>query len=100
MKLILSCSLCLNIFILVFQVNWLRAKARVDRWREEQTLVKHEMQWTILWFQNQANLWSERSKREDGNLPLGHKSYAAKQEKLWNAFQRKALERFSLYLPS
>ena len=83
---------------LVYRVNWLRAKARVDRWLEEVTLVKHEMQWTILWFQHQANLWTEHSKREDVDLPMGHKAYAVKQNKLWTAFEKKALERFSLYL--
>jgi hypothetical protein len=67
---------------------------------EEETLVKNEMQWTILWFQNQVNLWSERSKREDITLTQGHKSYAIKQQKLWNAFKRKATERFSLHFPS
>jgi hypothetical protein len=61
--------------------------------------VKHEMQWTILWFQNQVNIWTERSKQEDTFLPPGHKSYAIKQQKLWNEFQRKATERFTLYLP-
>ena len=57
---------------LVYRVNWLRAKARVDQWQEELILVKHEMQWTILWFQYQANLWRERSEREDVILPIGH----------------------------
>ena len=87
-----------DFFCLVYRVNWLTAKARVDRWQEEQILVKHEMQWTILWFQNQANIWMERSEREDGFLPIGHKAYAAKQQKLWSAFQRKSLEQFSTYI--
>jgi hypothetical protein len=55
------------------------------------------MGWTILWFKNQADVWSERSKREDENLPLGHKLYAIKQMKLWNSFQKNASERFGLY---
>ena len=84
---------------LVYRVNWLRAKARVDRWLEELMLVKHEMKWTIQWFQHQADLWRERSEREDGILPIGHKSYAKKQQKLWNAFKRKSSEKFALYLP-
>jgi hypothetical protein len=58
------------------------------------------MEWTILWFQYQANLWSERSEREDENLPFGHKPYAIKQQKLWNAFQSKASEAFGLYTTS
>ena len=82
----------------VYQVNWLQAKAHVDQWQEELMLVKHEMQWTILWFQYQANLWKERSERVDGILPMGHKSYAKKQQKLWKAFERKSSERFALYL--
>ena len=57
---------------LVYRVNWLRAKACVDQWQEEQILLKHEMQWTTLWFQNQANLWRERSESVDGILPIGH----------------------------
>ena len=79
-------------------MNWLQAKAHADCWLEEHTLVKHEMQWTILWFQYQANLWGEDAKMEDANLPIGHKAYAAKQSKLWNVFQKKASERFTLYM--
>lgn len=88
----------LKCFSLVFRVNWLRAKARVDRWVEEEQLVKHEMEWTTIWFRNQAELWKERSERNDPNLPPGHKSYAAKQHKLWSAFQSKSSERFKLYV--
>jgi hypothetical protein len=84
---------------LVYRVNWLRAKARVDRWQEELILVKHEMRWTILWFQYQANLWRERSERVDDLLPTGHTSYAKKQQKLWKAFEQKSSERFALYVP-
>jgi hypothetical protein len=70
----------------------------VDRWIEEETLVKHEMQWTKAWFKKQAELWRERLERGDEELPQGHKSYAAKQVKLWNVFLGKASERFDLYL--
>ena len=87
-------------FSSVFRVNWLRAKARVDRWVEEEQLVKHEMEWTILWFRHQSELWRERSHRNDVALPPGHKSYAAKQEKLWKAFERKSAERFQLHVQS
>ena len=83
--------------LLVYRVNWLRAKARVDQWQEELVLVKHEMR---LWLKNQAKLWGERLKRENSFLPNGHKAYATKQQKLWNAFQRKASENLLLYLQS
>lgn len=91
--------MCLfKLIYLVYRVNWLRAKSRVDRWNEELLLVKHEMEWTTLWFQHQANKWSEHSKRNDNDLPKGHKAYASKQQKLWSAFYKKASERFALYL--
>jgi hypothetical protein len=83
---------------LVYRVNWLRAKARVDRWNEELTLVKQEMKWTILWFRNQANLWMKRLEKEESNLPIGHKAYAIKQKKIWNEFEKKASEVFALYM--
>lgn len=85
---------------LVYRVNWLKAKARVDRWEEEFILVKNEMQWTILWFRHHANLWKERSERNDGNLPMGHKAYAVKQQKLYNAFAEKSFDKFSMYISS
>jgi hypothetical protein len=91
--------LCLILIYLVYRVNWLRAKARVDRWMEEETLVKYEMDWTVQWFQNQADMWRKRSNREDGSLPPGHKSYGVKQEKLWKAFLQKASQRFGLHVP-
>ena len=84
--------------LLVYRVNWLRAKARFDRWVEEETLVKHEMRWTTIWFQKQVDLWVKRSKSEDPSLPIGHKSYAIKQEKLWKAFLMKASGNFSLHI--
>jgi hypothetical protein len=84
---------------IVYRVNWLRAKSRVDRWREELILVENEMQWTLLWFENQANIWRERAEREDSILPVGHKAYAKKQQKLWKTFQRKSSDKFAMYLP-
>ena len=85
---------------LVYRVNWLRAKARVDRWHEELMLVKHEMHWTTLWFQHQAEVWSEHSKSEHSDLPVGHKAYAAKQQKLWSTFHQRSSEKFVIYIPS
>jgi hypothetical protein len=39
-----------GITYLVYCINWVRAKACVDQWEEEQILVKNEMEWTMLWF--------------------------------------------------
>jgi hypothetical protein len=70
----------------------------VDRWQEEVTLVRHEMHWTTLWFQKQIKTWTDYSIRGEDYLPIGHKAYAVKQQKLWTLFHRKALEKFALYI--
>ena len=68
----------------------------MDRWLEEEILVKHEMKWMTLWFKNQADFWRERSKRQDIDLPAGHRAYAEKQNRLWNEFHRKACKKFGM----
>ncbi|GBE89913.1 hypothetical protein SCP_1702390 [Sparassis crispa] len=37
-----------------YRVNWLRARARYERWREERVLVHSEMAWTIATFKRNA----------------------------------------------
>ena len=46
---------------LVYRVNWLRAKCRKDRWAEELTLVKSEMEWTKLFYARRAAVWENRA---------------------------------------
>ncbi|KAK7688137.1 hypothetical protein QCA50_008507 [Cerrena zonata] len=41
----------------LYHVNWLRAKARCDRWAEELTLTRAEMQWTQLFHWHRRDLW-------------------------------------------
>ena len=89
---------CINSFIQFIMLIGFEPRLTSIDGLKNKTLVKHEMGWTILWFQNQANLLSERSKTVDGSLPLGHKSYAIKQQKLWNSFEKKASEIFGIYL--
>ncbi|KAI6102590.1 hypothetical protein EDD16DRAFT_1494750, partial [Pisolithus croceorrhizus] len=43
----------------VYRINWLKARARRDRWKEEVSLVMHEMLWTRLWFEYHKNMWSK-----------------------------------------
>ena len=76
--------------MLVYRVNWLRSKARVDRWTEEFVTVSHEMTWTVLWFENQIATWSRRAKRSE----KGHKAYAEKQVAMWKMFKGEAKRGF------
>jgi hypothetical protein len=72
---------------LVYRVNWLRAKARHDRWMEELKIVKNEMKWTILWFENQSREWNDRLKGS-AKEQSGHIAYAEKQVAMWEMFIR------------
>lgn len=71
---------------LVYRVNWLRAKARQDRWMEEVEIVKNEMRWTILWFEHQSKEWNDRLKESKKKEQWGHIAYAEKQITMWEKF--------------
>ncbi|KIK18133.1 hypothetical protein PISMIDRAFT_110102, partial [Pisolithus microcarpus 441] len=69
-----------------YRINWLKARARRDRWKEEVSLVRHEMLWTVLWFEYHKNMWEQRA------LQLtepGKEAYARKQMVLWSDFANK-----------
>jgi hypothetical protein len=84
----------------VQRVNWLRAKARHQRWKEEITIVEHEMVWTQLWFKHQIQVWEEREEVARLNLSHGHKVYAAKQVWVWKNFLDDAKTSFMDVLPT
>jgi hypothetical protein len=79
---------------LVTRVNWLRAKARTERWQEEVLILQHEMVWTERWFEHQMNEWGKRMHPNDESK-LGHQAYAAKQASIWKHFRDHAQREFS-----
>jgi len=78
----------------VTRVNWLRAKARSNRWEEEVLILKHEMIWTKLWFGHQKKKWEERMEMATVASKLGHRAYAAKQARIWSQFLEHAKTEF------
>ncbi|KAI5982501.1 hypothetical protein EDC04DRAFT_2616638 [Pisolithus marmoratus] len=66
-----------------YQINWLKARARRDRWKEEVSLVRHEMLWTGLWFKHHKNIWEKRALQ---STEPGKGAYANKQIELWRDF--------------
>jgi hypothetical protein len=72
-------------------VNWLKAKARWNRWEKELSLVQHEMGWTLSWFKYQGEKWQLRW--HQATKP-GHQPYAHKQVLVWKAFAAEAEEKF------
>jgi hypothetical protein len=73
-------------------VNWIRAKSRHDRWKEELEITKHEMVWVLLWFQTQVALWKSCARAPP--LP-GMDAYAYRQAAQWEYRRRLALAEFS-----
>ncbi|KAI5989846.1 hypothetical protein EDC04DRAFT_2588181, partial [Pisolithus marmoratus] len=74
-----------------YQINWLKARARRDRWKEEISLVRHEMLWTGLWFKHHKNIWEKRALH---SMEPGKEAYANKQIGLWSDFAEKAMLMF------
>jgi hypothetical protein len=72
----------------VYRVNWLRAKARFNRWEEEVNIVQHEMEWTVRWFEYQYHVWDGRAEESMEKGQAGHASYAWKQQEMWNKLIR------------
>ncbi|KAF8231598.1 hypothetical protein L208DRAFT_1276368, partial [Tricholoma matsutake] len=75
----------------VHRVNWLWTNAALDCASEENILVKHEMKWTLNYFQYQARQWKERKKAATS---YGHIIYAARQEGMWHQFASSAVASF------
>ncbi len=87
---------------IVYRVNWLRAKARYTRWEEEHNMVRHEMKWTIKYFQYQEQQWDRRrSAITDSAIgAVGLRCYAAKQAGQWRRFAEQAKARFIVEIPN
>jgi len=76
-------------------VNWLRAKARYDRWEEEKLLLENEMEWTISTFTHCKKEWEERIRIVTGlEEKKGHLAYAWREVHKWKGFTERAMRTF------
>lgn len=66
----------------MLRVNWLRAKARRDRWAEEKTLLHHEIRWTRNYFDFMQREWNARATSCSPRLVF----YARRQAETWRRF--------------
>jgi hypothetical protein len=77
----------------VYRVNWLRAKCRWERWREEHILLTAEMDWMIRFFafkSKECHAWCEGEKSS-----LGLQAYARRQAEMWRLLGVQAERMFS-----
>ncbi|KAH6908105.1 hypothetical protein BKA70DRAFT_1372112 [Coprinopsis sp. MPI-PUGE-AT-0042] len=65
----------------LYRVNWIKAKCRAERWKEEHILLSAEMEWVLNFFESQqdkckawANLTRDRP---------GHYAYARRKSDMW-----------------
>ncbi|GBE83152.1 hypothetical protein SCP_0501990 [Sparassis crispa] len=77
-----------------YRVNWLRARAQYERWREERVLVHSEMAWTIATFKRNMKRWAHWLEMTDPSW-RGHVCYAARQVSMWRTFASHATDAFS-----
>lgn len=67
------------------RVNWIRAKSRRDRWKEELAVTQHEMVWVLLWLQHRAKMWT---KRAEGTSKPELAPYAYRQAANWEGMKQ------------
>lgn len=82
-----------NNFVIVYRVNWLRAKARRERWEEEVELVGGEMSWTVNCFKYHERMWKQMAEEARGP---GQAAYAWKQNSKWKEWARSAEDTFEM----
>ncbi|KDR67377.1 hypothetical protein GALMADRAFT_79915 [Galerina marginata CBS 339.88] len=83
--------------ILVKRIHWLRARAQKDRWHEELTMVKYEMQWTVKYFLHKQRLWQDAVQVAD--ISRGAAAYATRQAAYWAKFADTADRTFRVTTP-
>ena len=75
----------------VNRVQWLRSKARRDRWREDHGQSTAEMLWIPATFRHRALQWKQR----ENGISRGHDIYAARWSAMWTAMAAFAYDQFS-----
>ncbi|KII83090.1 hypothetical protein PLICRDRAFT_119855, partial [Plicaturopsis crispa FD-325 SS-3] len=70
----------------LYEVHWLKAKARADRWNEEFNIIWSEMDWTVRYFRHQGDIWVERTRVAQEEGKQGSAAYGARQAAMWAKF--------------
>jgi hypothetical protein len=78
----------------VNRVHWIRARAQNNRWKEEYTLVRYEMQWTVRYYLNHARMWKDRAQSAQGVGDAGATAYAMRKAATWTEFAASAEDQF------
>ena len=82
-------------FDLVHRVNWLRARGRYHRWREEFNITSHEMEWVTRFFMHQMKKWTMWKDSAITGGKNGHVCYAEAHIDIWKRLAEDANKRFA-----
>lgn len=82
-----------KLIIVVYRVNWLRARSRRDRWEEELDITAHEMVWVTRYFTHRADAWRNVATSDDLGAVGG--PYAFRQAGQWDRMAGVAHDVFS-----
>lgn len=89
-------------FAASMRIEWARAKARADRWAEEEELLLEEMRRVLAYCDWKAVWWRSQAERRDGLVPapvsLGLHAYADKQANVWEGVARRSASYWVTYL--
>jgi len=73
-------------------VHWLRAKAQLERWQEEQGSIHNEALWVPAYFHAKSECWGTwMDMAAQGKLP-GHAAYASRQAHAWEEMSRSSMK--------
>ncbi|KAI0654576.1 hypothetical protein C8Q70DRAFT_876809, partial [Cubamyces menziesii] len=89
-------------FTASMRVEWAYAKARAERWKEEERLLLEEMRRVVEYCEWKATWWRSQGTRRDGDAPVavqrGLHAYAAKQADVWGGLARRSASWWIAYL--
>lgn len=78
--------MCRTNVVAVKRVHWLRARAIKQRWEEEVSFVRHEMEWTVRYWLHKSRSWTDgiAEARQSGHaVSAGSIAYALRQRDLY-----------------
>lgn len=85
------------------QVQWSKARARLERWREDKVMLQEEMRRVLAFFEYKATWWTgQRARRSDEGVALqqGVAAYADKQADIYRRLAKKFASQWLPYLMS
>ncbi|KAH9008300.1 hypothetical protein EDB85DRAFT_2164631 [Lactarius pseudohatsudake] len=77
------------------RVHWLRAKAQLERWKEEQNSIHNETEWVPAYFRAKAECWKAWMDLAAKEKLPGHVAYASRQAYAWEGLSRSSIKALS-----